>query len=76
MNFAYQNGKKIPEDISIMGLQNTKYALLARPMLTCIDTPIYKIGAESMKLLTKLIAKENTNNKVILPYKVISRFSI
>ncbi len=77
MNVMLDLGKKVPEDVSVIGFQNTKYALLSRPSLTCIDTPVYDIGAVSMRLLTKLMSNEEVENKhVNLPYKVIRRKSM
>lgn len=45
----------IPDDLQIIGFQNTKYAELSRPHLTCINTPIYDLGEKAMDLLTKLM---------------------
>lgn len=74
MNVAQDHGVKIPDDISVVGLQNTKYAILSRPHLTCVDTPVYDIGAVSMRLLTKFMKQEEvTHNKVLLPYRFIRR---
>jgi LacI family transcriptional regulator len=74
MNVMINKGYKVPEDISICGYQNTKYAMLARPSLTCIDTPVYDIGAVAMRLLTKLMKGEQVDSiKVVLPHKVIKR---
>lgn len=74
MNVAREKGKRIPDDISIAGFQNTKYAILAQPTLTCIDIPVYDIGAVSMKLLTKLMNSEKVDEiKIKLPHKIVSR---
>ena len=74
MNVMLNKGVKVPEDISIVGFQNTKYALLSRPNLTCIDIPVYDIGAVSMRLLTKLMnGEDNTETNVVLPHRIIIR---
>jgi len=76
MNCAIKAGFRVPEDISVVGLQNTKYAVLSRPTLTCVDTPVYDIGAVSMRLLTKYMQHEEVNeNKIILPYRIVERES-
>lgn len=76
MNIAIKSGKNVPEDVSIVGLQNTKYAILSRPTLTCVDTPVYDIGAVSMRLLTKYMKQEEvTESKIVLPYSVVKRES-
>lgn len=74
MNVAINSNIRIPEDISVVGLQNTKYAILSRPSLTCVDTPVYDIGAVSMRLLTKYMKQEPVEtNKVLLPYRFVKR---
>ena len=75
MNVAREEfGKKIPKDISIVGFQNTKYAILASPALTSIDIPVYDIGAASMQLLTKLMNNETVDDKnLLLPHRIIER---
>ena len=76
MNQAILAGYNVPEDISVIGLQNTKYAVISRPNLTCVDTPVYDIGAVSMRLLTKLMKQEEIDStKVVLPYHVVERDS-
>lgn len=76
MNEAIKQGYEIPKNISVIGLQNTKYAILSRPNLTCVDTPVYDIGAVSMRLLTKYMKHEEiTETKVMLPYHLVERES-
>ena len=77
MNIAQEDGKKIPEDILVVGFQNTKYARLSRPTLTCIDTPVYDLGAVAMKLLTKFMKEEPIEqNLVLLPHSIVYRSSM
>ena len=76
MNVAIENNRAIPQDIDVVGLQNTKYAILSRPNLTCVDTPVYDIGAVSMRLLTKIMKQEEVkDNKILLPYRIVKRGS-
>ena len=74
MNVAFENDVKIPEDIGVCGFQNTKYARLARPQLSCVDVPIYDLGAVGMRLLTKLMNNEEITEKVVkLPHSIVLR---
>lgn len=76
MNVAVNNGKSVPTDIEVVGLQNTKYSILSRPNLTCVDTPVYDIGAVSMRLLTKYMKQDEVKDKtILLPYQIIERDS-
>lgn len=77
MNTVKDFGKEVPKDISVCGMENTKYSVLSRPKLTAIDIPVYDIGAVAMRLLTKLLGSKTKteNTKVILPHTIIERKS-
>ena len=67
----------IPEDLQVIGFQNTKYAELSRPSMTCINTPIYEIGEEAMNLLTELMESEEDveNTNILVDYNIVRRES-
>jgi LacI family transcriptional regulator len=70
-------GLKVPEDVSIISVDNVRMASMVRPLLSTVAQPMYDIGAVSMRLLTKLMKKESvTNSRVILPHEVILRQSV
>lgn len=73
---ALDEGVKIPEDFELITSNNTKLTKMVRPQLTSISQPLYDIGAVAMRLLTKVMNKEEvTNNTILLPYGVIDRGS-
>lgn len=55
----------IPEEMQVIGFQNTKYAELSRPTLTCINAPIYELGEAAMDLLTELMEERLPEDKSI-----------
>ena len=75
----------IPEEIEVIGFQNTKYAELSRPKLSCIETPIYDLGEKAMDLLTKLMdiyeadddeeIEEEIDANIYVDYNVVWRES-
>jgi LacI family transcriptional regulator len=76
MNVALDQEVIVPKSLSVAGFQNTKYALLARPMLTSLDIPVYDIGAVSMRLLTKLMNSQDVENiRIFLPHYIVKRGS-
>ncbi len=76
MNVIEDLGYKVPDECAVVGFQNTKYAKLSRPNLTCVDTPVYDIGAVAMRLLTKIMKNEEIDNiNIKLPHTVIRRKS-
>jgi LacI family transcriptional regulator len=77
MNVAIKLGIKIPDQMQVIGFQNTRYAELSNPKLTCVETPIYEIGNIAMQKLTELM-KEVENVKpgnTFVDYQVIWRES-
>lgn len=77
MNVALKAGIKVPEQLQVIGFQNTKYATLANPKLTCVDTPIYEIGNVAMSKLTeemKAKGKLDPSNTLV-EYKIVWRDS-
>ncbi|MFD2612881.1 catabolite control protein A [Paenibacillus gansuensis] len=70
-------GLKVPEDLSVISVDNIRMASMVRPQLTTVAQPMYDIGAVSMRLLTKLMKKEPVDNaRVILPHEIIKRESV
>ena len=64
-------GKKIPEDFEIITSNNSLLTDVARPRLSSITQPLYDLGAVSMRLLTKMMNKEDVEEKsIILPYGI------
>ncbi|AJY76426.1 catabolite control protein A [Paenibacillus beijingensis] len=70
-------GLKVPDDISVISVDNSRMASMVRPQLSAVAQPMYDIGAVSMRLLTKLMKKENVElSKVVLPHEVVARQSV
>lgn len=78
MNVAMKKGIKVPDDLQVIGFQNTRYANLSNPKLTCIDTPIYEIGNVAMSKLTdemKAEFEEKVVSNTLVNYQIIWRDS-
>ncbi|CAD2074989.1 LacI family DNA-binding transcriptional regulator [Phocicoccus pinnipedialis] len=62
---------EVPKDLEVLSCSNTRIAYMMRPQLSTIAVPLYDIGAVGMRLLTKLMNKEETEiTHVELPYKI------
>lgn len=74
LNGALDNGVKIPEKFEVITSNNSKLTEMVRPRLSTITQPLYDIGAVSMRLLTKLMNKEEVDEKtIVLPYNIANR---
>lgn len=71
------SGLSVPDDVSVISVDNSRISSMVRPLLTTVAQPMYDIGAVSMRLLTKLMKKETVENaKVTLPHELIVRRSV
>ena len=62
---------KVPEDFEILTSNNSLLTDVARPRLSSITQPLYDIGAVAMRLLTKIMNKEEiVESEITLPYKI------
>ncbi len=59
MHWIKLYGLTIPEDISIMGFNNTYFSKLCDPPLSTVHNPMDDIGAQAMDLLLRLIDNQN-----------------
>lgn len=74
LNGMILSGVNVPEEFEIITTNNSKIVEMARPKLSSIMLPLYDIGAVSMRLLTKIMNKEEVDEKTItLPYKIAYR---
>lgn len=55
MSVAYERGFSVPEDISVIGYDNTSTAEMAIPPLTCVSQPLYDMGKKSFFMLKDII---------------------
>ncbi|SNR58165.1 MULTISPECIES: LacI family DNA-binding transcriptional regulator [Hymenobacter] len=60
---CHEVGRRIPEDVKVVGFSNMAAAALLEPGLTTITQPAYEMGREAAKILFKAITK----NKPVLP---------
>ncbi|KOO46810.1 catabolite control protein A [Priestia koreensis] len=73
---AQDRGFKIPEDVEVVGFDNTKLATMVRPTLSTVVQPMYDIGAVAMRLLTKYMNKETVESSIVeLPHRIEYRQS-
>ena len=69
-------GLSVPSDIEVFGFNNSRLATMVRPTLSTVVQPMYDIGAVAMRLLTKLMNKEDIEEEqVILPHTIEFRDS-
>ena len=71
LNGLVDKGISVPEQFEIIASHNSKLTKMSRPLLSTVAPPLYDIGAVSMRLLTKIMNKEDVDTiSVTLPHKL------
>ena len=76
LNGLADHGISVPEDFEIITSDDSQIARFTRPSLTTIAQPLYDLGAISMRMLTKIMHKEELEEReVLLPHGLTERKS-
>lgn len=76
MEYLYEQGMRVPEDIAMVGYDDSQTALLTQPPLTSVRMPIYEMALQATELLISLIEdKEITHWQPVLPVSLKVRRS-
>lgn len=76
LNYCYDNGIKVPHDISVCGYGDTKIASIYRPRLTTVKEPYYDIGAVAIRRIIKILKNEEVEKEhIYLPIRIMERES-
>lgn len=68
-------GYRVPEDVSIIGYNNTSYSKCSTPTLTTVSTDFETLGSLCVTLLMGLIEGSNSSNSVSIATELIVRES-
>jgi DNA-binding LacI/PurR family transcriptional regulator len=76
MSALEQAGVRVPDDISVVGIDNISFAILARPSLTTINVPREELGRTAFHALEKLLQlKRRRGAEYVLETELIVRKS-
>lgn len=76
LEYAARIGKSVPQELSVVGFDDIRFARYARPALTTISQPMVEIGRETVRLLLGVL--QGTISKPVsltLPHKLEIRAS-
>ena len=66
LNGLFAAGKSVPEDFEIITSNDSPITSYTRPNLSSINHPLYDLGAVSMRMLTKIMHKEELEDKDVI----------
>lgn len=71
LNQLIDRGVKVPEDFEMISSNNSPLIDISRPKLSTVTQPLYDLGAVAMRLLTKLMNDEETDEThITLPFHI------
>ncbi|MDY5964258.1 MAG: LacI family DNA-binding transcriptional regulator [Peptostreptococcus porci] len=77
INACFDLGYNVPEDISVAGFNDIKFAKIYRPKLTTVSQPLFDMGAVAIRMVIKMINGEDVGDKIVeLPYRIMDRESV
>lgn len=57
---AQQAGRRVPDDVSIIGFDDMDWTTIVRPQLTVVAQPVYELGAAAARRLLERIGGDDT----------------
>jgi DNA-binding LacI/PurR family transcriptional regulator len=73
----YEFGKKVPEDISVVGFDDNVFSKYITPTLTTVKRPMERISEEGARILLEMVeSKKRIQNTIYMNTDVIIRDSI
>ncbi len=76
LNAARENNIKVPENMEVVCIIDTKYNSMVRPQLSSFSIPSYDLGAVSMRVMTKMLKNEpDGDHEIELSYLFTPRQS-
>ena len=76
IKYLKDNGRKVPENISIVGSDNSYICEYLEPTLTSLDLPLYEMGCQAARaLINELNDIQQTSSVIMLPTRLMVRNS-
>ncbi len=75
MAAAFDVGRKVPDELAVVGFDNIPAGRYVRPSLTTVSLPTYDMGASAARLLLQRLAGEPTQETLWLPTQLVVRQS-
>lgn len=76
LSVAYENGINVPDDLSIIGYDNTKEASMCIPPLTTLAQPLSEMGEKAFNMILKKITTKSEVESIIMPYTIVERSTV
>ncbi|MBQ0072309.1 MAG: LacI family DNA-binding transcriptional regulator [Spirochaetales bacterium] len=75
MHYLSSIGKRVPEDIAIMGINNSRYGQISIPSLTTLDNMLFDTSLNAVRNILQVLGGEYVTKKMVLCPRIVERSS-
>lgn len=75
MHALHGMGIRIPQDVAVVGMNNSKYAQICEPDLTSVDNMLYDTSLVAVRNLIEVLKGERVNRKMSIGSELVERSS-
>ncbi|MBR4120199.1 MAG: LacI family DNA-binding transcriptional regulator [Spirochaetales bacterium] len=75
LHALYELGVKVPEQVAVLGMNNSRYAGISNPTLTSIDTMLYDTSLIAVRNLLDVLNGERVNHRMSIGSELVERSS-
>ena len=75
LHALYEMGIKVPEQVSVVGMNNSRYAQISNPALTSIDNMLYDTSLIAVRNLLEVLKGERVNHRMSIGTNIVERSS-
>lgn len=76
LNAAYRRKIRVPDNLSIVGYDNTKTAEMSIPPLTTLAQPLYEMGCKAFSRILDMLNGKDTMEGTIMNHSIVERETV
>ena len=68
----HEQGLTVPQNVALMGFNNTILSELSSPSLSSVDIHIFDLGLEAVKqLVAQIVNNDEPIKRIVIPHKIV-----
>ena len=68
-------GRRVPEDVQVVGINNSQFTNLSIPTLTSLDNMLYDISMTAVRHVLALLSGQRVSKKMVISTEIVVRES-
>ena len=68
-------GRRVPEDVQVIGINNSQFSRLSIPTLTSLDNMLYDVSMTAVRHIMALLTGQRVSKKMLICTEIVRRDS-